>query len=161
MSETNSCRYRLVGYCTGVGVDFGHGGFNSIKPTTMCVDQFEVLQGSEQPAHIVADLFTQHDYIYSSHCLEDAEDTAKVLDLWLGQLRRGGYLVLFLPDQQAYLKYCSATGQDVNTAHKHDNFSLEYVKGELAKVPIKHRILHEAFPVEDNFYSFDLVIERL
>jgi hypothetical protein len=166
MSETKSCRDRLEVFCAGAGADFGHGGYYSIWPETICVDQFEVLQGHEQPAHIIADLFSQHlfdnlDYIYSSHCLEDAEDTAKVLDLWLGQLRVGGKLVLFLPDQQTYLRHCEATGQDINTAHKHNFFCLEFVRIELSKVPIPHKIIYEAFPVPNNPYSFDLVIERL
>jgi hypothetical protein len=51
------------------------------------------------------------DWVYSSHCLEDFEDTVATLKEWLGVLRPGGILALYVPNPDHYTPS--------NTDHKH------------------------------------------
>jgi SAM-dependent methyltransferase len=163
-SETESCRHRLAKWCVGNGVDLGFGG-DPIVPTAICFDRQECHSARSKtkepasPTHFAWDVSTLPfkdgvlDYVYSSHCLEDFEDTVSVILEWVRVLKRGGVLVLFLPDQVAYEK----VGGD-NAAHKHKDFSLKYVKG---RIPQCCEVVYELFPVENNAYSFDLVVKKI
>lgn len=168
-SETDSCRVRLARYCVGIGLDVGFGG-TPIVPTAICIDRDETdyrrhKHDHPTPTHIAGDAARLHwfrdgvlDYVYSSHCLEDFEDTTAVLSEWLRVIRHGGHLVLFLPDEHAYRKI---TSDRRNLAHKHDNFSLDYVKGCLRSIGYKDAdFVHSLFPVPNNAYSFDLVVSK-
>ena len=98
------------------------------------------------------------DYVFSSHLLEDFEDTESVLREWIRVLKVGGYLILFCPDEQAYREHCRRTGQDYNLAHKISNFSLAYVKKILLEQFPYMEIVHENSLVDA--YSFELVARK-
>ncbi len=160
-SETSKCRKRLAPYCDGYGLDLGFGG-DPITPHAIRVDQLTPyanyknnsvqLGGDARKLTWFRD--GTLDFIYSSHLLEDFEDTESVLREWLRVLKPGGRLILFCPDEQIYRKYCQRTGHPYNSCHKIENFSLTYVKDILAKImPVK--ILHENSLTDT--YSWELV----
>lgn len=164
MSETATARALLAPYCQGNGLDIGAGG-DPIVPGAICLDRAENSKGraheGSHPTHLVGDagnLFWFRDgvmdYVYSSHCLEDAIDTGAWLVEWGRVLRPGGHLVLFLPDQKTYEACCRADGTLPNQAHKHPDFSLDYVKARLPKGLLIRR---EIWPFPGNRYSFGLV----
>lgn len=167
-SETSTCRDRLAKYCTGNGADVGFGG-DPIVPWAICLDRArdhpDRANCGDHPTHLVADHVDLSmwfkpgslDFVYSSHTLEDFEDTASVLAGWAWVVKRGGHIVLFLPDEQTYRAHCKRTGQPYNEAHVHENFGLGYVKEVAAKLG-HFEVVHELFPVPNNPYSFDLVL---
>lgn len=163
-SETSKCRPRLAKYCIGNGVDLGFGG-DAITPSAVRVDfprPYATTEG--QPVQLGGDCQNLEwfrdgclDYIYSSHLLEDFEDTEAVLKEWLRVLKTGGLLIIFCPDEQVYRRHCKDTGQYYNQCHKHADFSLQKVKGILAKLGQNH-IVYEK-PLVD-VYSWDLVAKK-
>lgn len=67
--------------------------------------------------------------IYSSHLLEDFEDTKSVLYDWLTIAQDRSLLVLLLPDQARYTWSCLQRNVVENANHKLVFFGLPYVKG--------------------------------
>jgi predicted SAM-dependent methyltransferase len=164
-SETSKCRERLAPYCAGYGVDAGFGG-DPIVPHAIRVDLPRPYTdvGSE-PVQLGGDATRLHwfrdgvlDFVYSSHLLEDFPDTEVVLRDWLRILKPGGRLIIFCPDEPAFRRHCARTGQPLNPHHKHDDFSLAYVKTILERLG-GTRVLHELALVDD--YSWDLVVEKV
>jgi ubiquinone/menaquinone biosynthesis C-methylase UbiE len=98
------------------------------------------------------------DFVYSSHVLEDFEDTSAVLAEWVRVLKPGGRLILYLPDERLYRAYCEKKGRQPNEHHVHTDFSLEYLIGVVAALGCL-RVVHSASPVEQ--YSFELVAEKV
>ena len=164
-SETSKCRQRLTKYCQGCGLDVGYGG-DPILPSAITVDWLvPAAQVGNHPLNLGGDAMSLYwfnddvlDYVFSSHCLEDFKDTESVLREWIRVVKPGGYLVLFLPDEQVYRKHCATTGQPYNCAHKIDDFSLSYVKHILLNEIGNVEIVHEN-PLVD-VYSFELVARK-
>lgn len=172
MPEVDICRESLAPYCVGCGVDLGFGG-SPILPTAICIDREEghswrAKTSNPSPTHIIGDVrnlqwFKDNsmDYVFSSHVLEDFQDTTSVLAEWLRVIRPGGHLVLYLPDQETYAAHCIANGSTPNQAHKHADFSLAYVKTCLGVIGIfPEHIIHEQWPAEGSVYSFELVVKK-
>ena len=163
-SETSKCRSRLAHYCKGYGLDLGFGG-DPITPNAIRVDlPTPYTAVGKAPVQLGGDAskliwFRDEclDFVYSSHLLEDYEDTESVLREWLRVLKPGGHLVTFCPDEQVYRKHCVATGQPYNTAHKHADFSLEFVKRILEKIGQSTNIYEN--PLVD-VYSWDLACKK-
>lgn len=169
-SETDTARWRLEPFCHGNGLDIGFGG-SPIKPSAICIDRPEGAAGRRQdpspaPTHLVGPADNLYwfkdnvlDYVYSSHVLEDFLDTEGVLREWLRVLKPGGNLVLFLPDQQVYVR--ETPKQHWNQDHKHAGFGLVWLKEILLKMGVPaSAVIHEMFPVPGNAYSFDIVIKK-
>lgn len=164
-SETSKCRPRLVKYCVGSGIDIGPGG-DPITPAAVRVDlaapYSSVGNFPVQLAGNAADLFwfadAVLDYVYSSHVLEDFEDTERVLSEWLRVLKPGGRLILYCPDENVYRKHCESTGQPYNSHHKHKDFSLKYVSNILNKQG-GIQYLHACKLID--VYSWELVVQKM
>lgn len=163
-SETSKCRARLAPFCTGYGVDLGFGGdaitTHAIRvdlpsPYTRVGDSNVQLGGDTARLHWFQDGVL--DFIYSSHLLEDFDDTRAVLVEWLRVLKPGGRLIIFCPDEQRFRAHCARTGQPYNTQHKHAHFSLGFVKGLLKDIG-GTVVIHELPDVD--IYSWDLVVEK-
>ncbi len=162
ISETSRCRNRLAPFCKGCGIDIGCGG-DFITETAIRIDlatPYSLV--GPFPAHLTGDgtklrWFADGclDYVYSSHLLEDFENTQAVLNEWCRVLRRRGRLILYCPDEKAYRMHCLKTGAGHNTHHKHADFSLAKVKTMLGNMNILHEI-----PLIDD-YSWDLVAEKV
>jgi predicted SAM-dependent methyltransferase len=164
-SETSKCRPRLAPYCTGYGVDLGFGG-DPIVPHAIGVDLPQpYTHVGARPVQLGGDAtrltwFADGvlDFVYSSHLLEDFVAVGPVLAEWLRVLKPGGRLIIFCPDEQVFRRHCAATGQPYNEHHVHADFSLAFVKRELAALGQPHRIVHEVALVD--LYSWELVIEK-
>lgn len=165
-SETAKCRERLAQFCAGYGLDIGFGGdpitshairMDMPQPYTN-VGAMPVQLGGDA-THLVWFADGTLDFVYSSHVLEDFVDVSAVLAEWLRVLKCGGRLIIYCPDEMAYRRYCAETGHGYNPHHVHADFSLSFVKGELARLGTAVRILHEA-PLVD-VYSWELVLEKL
>jgi SAM-dependent methyltransferase len=163
ISETSKCRASLAPFCVGDGVDIGFGG-DPIVPTAIAMDLPErYARYLENPQHLHGDGASLHwfrdgtlDYVFSSHVLEDFQDTAGVLKEWLRVLKPGGRLVLYLPDEQTYRANCRREGKPPNAHHVHEHFGLAYLKSCLPMLGLE--IEHERFPV--GIYSFELVVRK-
>ena len=167
--ETVKCRKHLAKYCEGIGLDIGFGG-EPIVQSAICFDRAtsdvrRAIHKNPGPTHLIGDaalglrwfVDDQLDYVYSSHVLEDFEDTTKVLVEWLRVVRPGGLLIINCPDEQAYRK---AAGDARNRAHAHTDFSLAFVKAILDNIG-KTKVVFERFPVAEDSFSFYLVAEKL
>lgn len=164
MSETDTCRSTLEKYCTGYGLDIGHGNMRPIKDSAICIESVQ-RTGDGWPTHLSCDAFTRlpfdsetFDYVFSSHCLEDAKETAFALKEWVRVLKVTGKLVLFLPDQATYEQYCRDHNAEPNGAHVHKNFSMEFVE---QRMPPNMKIVVRTWPFPGNAYSFALVAYKV
>ena len=163
-SETSKCRERLGKYLEGYGVDLGFGG-DPIAEHAVRVDQpLPYASTGLRPVQLGGDATKLHwfqdevlDFVYSSHLLEDFENTEEVLKEWWRVLKPGGRLIIFCPDEQVYRKHCAASGQTYNVMHKHADFSLAFVKRALAKFTA-FEVVHEC-PLVD-IYSWELVCRK-
>lgn len=160
---TGVVRDHLLKFCTGNGLDIGFGGF-PICPTALTLDQ----PGCVHKGNLSGDAGDLRwfrdgvlDYVFSAHCLEDAQDTAAWLREWWRVLKPGGHLVMLLPDQAAYSKHCRKAGVEPNGAHKHADFSLEYVKRCLDQAHIpRSAIIFEKWPMVEDAYSFEIILKK-
>lgn len=130
MSETEKYRHLTVHYCDGIGLDIGSQG-NPVVPWAMQVDlphdEFGKYCGISLPESVqlpVGDMNLPFrdgvlDFVYSSHLLEDFLDWEPHLLEWTRVLKRGGKLVILIPDKA---RWCEAvkSGQPPNCAHKHE-----------------------------------------
>jgi SAM-dependent methyltransferase len=163
-SETSLARARLLPFCAGNGLDLGPGG-DPISLTAVRVDlPNPYFSASELPVQLSGSADNLYwfkdsclDYIYSSHLLEDFQDTAGVLQEWLRVLKPGGKLIIYCPDEQLYRAYCLKKGQPYNFHHVHADFSLEKVKTILSLLG-GCRMIYEQEIVDD--YSWELVAEK-
>lgn len=164
VSETSKCRPRLAPYCTGYGLDLGFGG-DPITPHAIRVDfPRPYTDVGAYPVQLGGDAVNltwfrdaSLDFVFSSHLLEDFDDTGAALREWLRVLKPGGRLIIFCPDEARYRAHCEKTGQFHNPNHKHEHFSLAFVKGLLATLgPV--RVIYENPDVD--YYSWDLVVEK-
>lgn len=164
-SETTICRNSLSQFCQGDGVDIGYGG-DPIVPHAICMDMpNRYASYGKHVQHLHGDAKNLSwfkdgalDWVYSSHVLEDFADTRAVLDEWFRVVKSGGFVVLYLPDEQTYRAHCRALGKPPNRHHIHDDFSRDFVRKCL-----DHRndisIIHEQFPV--GIYSFEMVLKKI
>lgn len=171
ISETSLARHSVARWCVGNGVDCGCGG-DSIIPTSIGIDR---PQGHPDradfgisPTHLTGDAFNLYwfkdgvlDYVYNSHCIEDAQFTGVVILEYLRVLKPGGHLIICAPDQEAYVEFSNLIGDTPNSAHKHSNFGLQYVLDCCSQIGIpESAIVHKAYPVDYSPYSFELVIKK-
>jgi SAM-dependent methyltransferase len=134
-SETSLSRTRLLPFCAGNGLDLGPGG-DPISLSAVRIDLLDpYFSASEIPVQLAGSADNLYwfkdsclDYIYSSHLLEDFQDTESVLREWTRVLKPGGKLIIYCPDEQLYRAYCLKKGQSYNYHHVHADFSLAKVK---------------------------------
>lgn len=135
MSETAKWRHKFISYCVAGknGLDIGFGG-DPIIPSAITLDRkLDHICHSHvgcAPQNLTGDasslsMFKDNslDYVYSSHCIEDFEQTENVLTEWIRVLKHGGYLCLLFPDE---LRYRTITDV-VNVEHKHENMGLKFI----------------------------------
>lgn len=162
MSETSKHREKFLEYVQGNGIDIGYGG-DPIVDSAMTVDMPKKYSSvGNKPQHLhgdATDLYWFADnvlnYVYSSHCIEDFEDTGSVLREWLRVIKKGGFLCILFPDEQVYRGKTSLR----NIAHVHDNFGMEFVKKLLSDLDVKIIVEEECFDGDD--YNCILILEKL
>lgn len=100
--ETDNCRNRLLKYCNGQGLDLGCGN-TKIKVDAIGVDLLNPSADMAIDARLMPCYPDKHfDYIFSSHLLEEIQDTEATLREWLRILKDEGHLVLYQVDKEYY-----------------------------------------------------------
>jgi ubiquinone/menaquinone biosynthesis C-methylase UbiE len=168
-SETSKFRHLFLDYCKINGVDIGFGG-DPIIPTAITIDLPKpYAETGKSPQNLKGDgrnlqwfRNVSFNYVYSSHLLEDFEDTEAVLREWTRVLKPKGYLVLLLPNEQRFRQYCKRTGMTYNEEHKHPDFSLGKVKKILVQLDLL--IIEEyeqlVYEPEESDYNFAIVAQK-
>lgn len=164
-SETSNYRNYLIDFCSGYGVDVGFGG-DPIIPSAITIDNPEGCMAycGDHPLNLGGDArklswFSDDslDYVYSSHCLEDFENTKEILVEWLRVLKPGGKIVLLLPDQRRYEEICQKNGIEPNVAHKIKEFGIQYVENIVYEIK-NAKVIYKKDFLEG--YNFIVVIEK-
>ena len=83
------------------------------------------------------------DVVYSSHLIEDFENTEEILEEFIRILKDQGTLILVFPDQKKYEETCKLHGEIPNAAHKIKYMGLAYVHSKL--VNLEEREVIDAF----------------
>ena len=135
-----------MSYCNGLGCDVGFGGDKVKKEDCLGIDfKKPYAHVGEDKVDIPCDLSKDSipvednyfDYVYSSHLIEDFEDTGRVLWDFIRITKGGGNVILVFPDQPKYEAVCNQTGQPLNQYHVHKNMGFNFMNNcliELAKV---------------------------
>ena len=152
-SETSKVRHLVLPYCKGYGCDIGFGG-DKIKDDSIGIDfASPYAHTGRDKVDVACDVIKEpiplpddeFDYVYTSHLIEDFEDTGKGLREFIRILKPGGNLILVFPDQQKYEKRCRQTGQPLNQYHKHAGMGRDFMLTELDKLStIRYTVLFES-----------------
>ncbi len=141
--ETSKARPRrerdgfFEAYCQGQGIDIGWGG-DLLASNCMAWD-FE--DGDAEEMAGVPD--GAYDFVYSSHNLEHMHDVDKSLSNWWRILKRGGYLILFLPHRDLFEKRTRLP----SSVHDHRHYFLpdrDDPPDTIGVEPLIHRLLPDA-----------------
>lgn len=92
-------------YFVGYGLDVGGGRdslalYTELFPLISKVVVYDRPQGDAQKLDNVDD--QSFDFLFSSHCLEHVRDPAEALGNWIRVVKRGGHLVINVPDEDLY-----------------------------------------------------------
>jgi SAM-dependent methyltransferase len=107
-------------YFVGAGIDIG-GGVDSLAqyvelfPLLQSCRTWDIQDGDAQYMSGVPN--ESMDFVHSSHCLEHMRDPEEALTNWLRILKRGGYLVCLIPDEDLYEQ--GVWPSTYNPDHKH------------------------------------------
>jgi predicted SAM-dependent methyltransferase len=152
-SETSKVRHLVTGYCLGYGCDIGFGG-DKVLPSSIGIDFASPYAntGKDQvdiACDVIADQIpvadNTFDYVYTSHLIEDFENTTEGLEKFVRILKDKGTLILVFPDQRAYEAYCKISGQSLNAYHKHADMGLSYMLNALSQLPnISYELLYSS-----------------
>ena len=164
-AEVDKCRTRLVKFCIGDGLDIGCGGVNTdnrfyqenkIVPTAIGIDLAKTnLTGRAGNLHWFADECL--DYIFSSHLLEHLPEPQLALEEWFRVLKKGGYLVLYLPLKDCYP---NVGEPGANRDHKH-NLDPKNILDRLHRQSLSFQVVLIEERKEENEYSFDFVVRKM
>jgi predicted SAM-dependent methyltransferase len=142
-------------YCKGQGLDLGCGR-SKIRVDAIGIDLYSPLADMNCDARLLEQYPSEHfDYVFSSHLLEEIENTEGTLREWLRVLKVGGNLVLYQADKDLYFPLGDP---QCNRSHKHHfcwESLWEIIKG-LGGVELVH---HGKYP-ESKEWSFELVIKK-
>jgi SAM-dependent methyltransferase len=92
-------------YFVGHGIDVGGkpdplGQYAGIFPRMQSCRVWDKEDGDAQVMRGVAD--EQFDFLHSSHCLEHMVDPREALRNWVRIVKKGGFLILTVPDENLY-----------------------------------------------------------
>jgi SAM-dependent methyltransferase len=153
--EVDHCRHRLMKYCKGQGLDLGCG-LSKIRVDAIGIDLYQPTADMNADARNLefypSDFF---DYVFSSHLLEEIENTEATLRGWLRILKPGGNLVLYQADRNIYYPLGDPR---CNRAHKH-----HFVKEDLMSLLEKiggTKITHVQNPIGGE-WSFEITAQKL
>ena len=129
-SETSKYRSLTEQYCGGCGIDIASGGIPVVPwawQLELPKERYASYHGTNDcgPIQLRGDAATIQvdsgslDFVYASHLLEDFEDWEPPLREWSRLLKKGGYLIVLLPDKVLW-KQATERGQPPNVAHKHE-----------------------------------------
>lgn len=150
-SETSKVRHLVQPFCIGKGCDIGFGGDKIMKTNCDGIDYATpYAYTGKDKVDIACDVMNEpvpvgnntYDYVYSSHLIEDFEDTKVALIEFIRILKNGGNLILVFPDQKVYEEHCVKTGQPLNPHHVHKDMGAEFMIKRLNEIKeISYEIL--------------------
>ena len=153
--EVDHCRHRLIKYCKGQGLDLGCGR-SQIRVDAIGIDLYYPEADLKMDARLLPEFPGNHfDYVFSSHLLEEIEDTEAILREWLRILKPTGNIVLYQADINTYYQLGDPR---CNRSHKH-HFSKETLSEVFKKIG-GVKLIHAKDPQGDE-WSFELVIKKL
>src|SRR5574342_461582 len=109
-SETDKIREILHPmYLDGAVLDMGCGN-HKIKPAAVGVDGrkldgVDIHLANERDIYMLSyreDIGCDYHAVFSSHCLEHLRNPTMAIDDWSRLIKKGGYLILYLPDRNRY-----------------------------------------------------------
>ncbi|MDI9358101.1 MAG: methyltransferase domain-containing protein [Phycisphaerales bacterium] len=165
-SETSKVRSFVLPYCIGKGCDIGFGGDKIIKENCDGIDYAKpYARTGNDRVNIPCDVINKpipvtdnyYDYVYSSHLIEDFEDTAKGLKEFIRILKPNGNLILVFPDQKVYEAHAQAKNEPTNPHHKHADMGLSFMLACAKKCGFEFDILFQQNCVVD--YNVILVLK--
>lgn len=169
MNEVSKIKDRVMPYLNGDIIDIGCYDCKII-PSAFGVDGRKA-EGVDLVTDNLYNIFFYDnrlfDVVFSSHCLEHLENDYGAIKAWSPLLKKGGYLILYLPDGKRY-------SNDDNMEHMRDytyeNFMFWFkrvwcgegkdFKGNNLK-SIYKLIESGQDPEEEDMYSFYLVAQKL
>lgn len=132
-SETQKIKPKIDKYLNGNIIDIGCGK-HKITPEATGVDQVDhygvvnyVTNHLDQLASVRPEWVGNFDVVYSSHCLEHVKDDLVSLKEWVSLLKPGGYLILYLPDDDHY-------DNDSNPEHLQRYTYLQFMKDKFLQL---------------------------
>jgi SAM-dependent methyltransferase len=150
-SETSKVRHWVLPYCAGKGCDVGFGGDKVMKTNCDGIDfpQPYTYTGDDK-VDIGCDVINNeipvpdntYDYVYTSHLIEDFQDTKDALRKFIRILKDGGNLILVFPDQPKYEVYCRDMGIPMNPYHVHADMGYDFMMARLNELGIRYEILY-------------------
>jgi len=150
-----------VEYTNGRGLDLGCGQFKAF-PHFIGVDNGHHwgMKGVDVHVNTCEDLslFASNsmDFVFSSHLLEHIKDYKSALKEWMRVIKVGGYLILYLPDEDEYPK-CGEVG--ANPDHK---WNVNYDKViEAMEETCSWDLIRYEKRNQDREYSLFFVFEKL
>lgn len=153
--ETDHCRHRLMKYCRGQGVDLGCGN-TRIKMDAIGIDLNNPNADMKADARVLSQFPDEHfDYVFSSHLLEELQNTEATLKEWLRILKPDGYMVLYQADKALYYPLGHP---NCNPTHKH-HFSWQDLWAVFEHIGGVKLVHHGAHP-ENREWSFELVVRK-
>jgi SAM-dependent methyltransferase len=152
--EVDHCRHRLLKFCKGQGVDIGCGN-SLIRVDAIGVDLYNPEADLKMDARLLREFPDNHfDYVFSSHLLEEIENTEATLREWLRILKPNGNIVLYQADKNLYYSF---EDPRCNRNHKH-HFSKESL-WEIFKKIGGTTLTHTKDPQSPE-WSFELVVKK-
>jgi len=163
----------VIGYCKGLGVDVGCGT-NRLSPEVLALDHYpHVAKPEEAGANdMVVDCrklpFRDNvfDFVFSSHCIEDfkPEEIPAVFFDWLRVVKKGGYLILLLPDMETKrangrTRYPRVEDSDGNPSHR-CNVGKNFIR-QLTENRKDVIICQEDTIDHERFFTVDIVLKKL
>ena len=173
MNEMSKIRERVLPYLVGEGMDIGCYDCK-VMPDAFGVDGREaegvnlVTDGLYELPAKLPDLIGTMSYVFSSHTLEHLHDHYKAIMQWSDFLKKGGYLVLYLPQADRYDNF-------ENKEHIHNTDYKSFLmwfsrtlcgegrdfKGGMYLTPEFELIESGEDPHEEDMYSFYIVAQKL
>jgi len=152
-SETAKVRHLVLPWCKGLGADVGFGGDKIQKENCLGIDYAQpYVYAGKDKVDIAVDLYKEliplpdnyFDYIYSSHLIEDFEDTKHILKEFIRLIKPGGNLILVFPDQPKFEEHCRRTGQPLNPHHVHEDMGFAYMQNQMEQIPVEKKLLFKS-----------------
>lgn len=161
--EASKIRWETIPYFHGRVLDVGCGAYKCF-PHWIGVDNGHHwgMQGADVKSEATKlDLFSTNscDAVFSSHLLEHIplDEVPKALDEWMRVIKRGGHLMLYVPDEEEYPK----VGEyGANPDHKF-NVNYDVVVDALQKVNHSWDMVEYEKRNKDDEYSLWFVIKKL
>lgn len=121
----------------GNGLDIGCG-HDCLKPSEdfpliESVDPYDQVLGNKDAQSLPEVASESYDFVHSSHCLEHLPNPKAALMQWLRVVRRGGFLIVTIPDEYLYER--GIWPSQFNGDHKH-SFSLRSIPVIPTSIPL-------------------------